>query len=147
MNMKTKITAMFLVTFIVGMVVGALLNGAIHKRRIEKIREMRGRGGFKNLIIGTVNPDETQKILVLEILDKYENKIQEMRNQDRAKFQTINDSMMIELSSVLTPEQNQLLKEKLEEMRSRRGRPGDRRGERGGNDSRRNKDNTRNSHR
>lgn len=130
MNTKTKITAMFLATFIVGMIVGALLNGAVHKRRIEKIREMRGRGGFKNLVIDTVNPDEQQKMLVQEILDKFDNKLQEMRNQDRVRFQTINDSMMIELSSVLTPEQNQLLKDKLEELRTRRGGPGRPRGER-----------------
>ncbi|MFC1725276.1 hypothetical protein ACFL4T_06590 [candidate division KSB1 bacterium] len=130
MTVKTKITAMFITTFVVGIIVGALINGAFHKRRISRINEMRQRGGFTEFIIETVQPDEIQLIKVREILEKYSVRLSEIRGKSRTDFEANSDSMRTELSSVLTPEQNTLLEQKLQEMRERgrRGRPGNKRG-------------------
>jgi Spy/CpxP family protein refolding chaperone len=130
MNVKTKITAMFITTFVVGIIVGALINGAFHKKRISRINEMRQRGGFAEFIIDTVHPDETQIIKVREILERYSARLSEIREKIRTEFEANSDSMRTELSSVLTPEQNKLLEDKFKEMRGRRGRPGNRRGRR-----------------
>ena len=126
MNVKTKITVMFIATFIVGIIVGALINGAYHKRRIARINEMRQRGGFAEFIIDTVQPDEVQLIKVREILDRYSARLSEIRRQNRVQFETSSDSMRAELSAVLTTEQNELLEQKFKEMRERgrRGRSG-----------------------
>ena len=126
MNVKTKITVMFIATFIVGIIVGALINGAYHKRRIARINEMRQRGGFAEFIIDTVQPDEAQLIKVREILDRYSARLSEIRRQNRVQFETSSDSMRSELSAVLTTEQNELLEQKFKEMRERgrRGRSG-----------------------
>ena len=117
---------MFIATFIVGIIVGALINGAYHKRRIARINEMRQRGGFAEFIIDTVQPDEAQLIKVREILDRYSARLSEIRRQNRVQFETSSDSMRAELSAVLTTEQNELLEQKFKEMRERgrRGRSG-----------------------
>jgi len=120
MSSRTKIASMFLITFIVGMIVGALINGAIHKSRITKIKEMRKKDGFTQYIIHTIEPNEVQKEKVKEIMNRFSEKMNLLRRQSRIQFDAIRDSMITELSNVLTEKQMEKLNKEFKEEKNRR---------------------------
>lgn len=117
MNIKIKTTLIILITFIIGMLAGAMITQAYLKYRMKKFLSMDMPAGFAAHFERIIEPTDEQRKALREILYKYGEKLSKMREKIRQEFLPINKAMEEELNSVLTPEQ----KKRLEDRFFRRG--------------------------
>ena len=105
MKTKFKISILFLTVLLVGMVIGALINGAIIKNRMDNIMKLRGKGGYGTFIEQIIKPDDSQREQLRETIDKYSTTLFELRARSRNEMIAVMDSMRTEISPLLTDEQ------------------------------------------
>jgi hypothetical protein len=117
MNMKVKTTIVIIITLIFGIVLGAMLNRTFMYRRIQRAFDSVNPNRFMMILERAIGPNQEQKKLVKEILQKHEKEISALRKDLRDGMLSSIESLQKELASVLTPEQ----KERLEKMMRKRG--------------------------
>jgi len=110
MNIKIKIGAIITGTLLLGIILGGLIHSAVMKQRIKQIRSFRDRGGFETFLERIIQPDESQRLKIQAVFDKYNPKIYEIRRQHFKEFSALIDSLKAELDPILTPEQREKLK-------------------------------------
>ena len=108
MNYKVKITGLTLIILIIGIILGALINGAIMMHRYKQFQSFLEPGGFERFMERVVRPDESQREKMREIIDKYSDQLDETRIRAEALI----DSMTTELDLILTPEQKSRLEKR-----------------------------------
>lgn len=113
MNIKLKMTFIIIITLVIGIVIGALLNRTITQNRIKGILSRRDPGPFVASFEKIIEPDAAQRELIRDILDRHAKRISQIRAKSMEELKSSFESMMAELDSVLTPEQ----KKRLEKMR------------------------------
>jgi len=121
------------------MILGSIITGAVLKNRvINRMADLRTERGFIHRIERIIEPDESQKEIVHDILTRHFDKIHQFGENMRKNFESQGDSLFKELENVLRPEQLGRFKERMDRMRkfgkpprSRRGHPPERRGKRG----------------
>ena len=121
MNVKTKSILVISGTLIIGMILGSLITAAYLKNRaFDRIADWRSERGFVQRIERIIQPDEAQQEPVRQILMRHFSKMDQLGEQMRGNFEAMNDSLIKELETVLTPEQISRFKKKMERMK----RPG-----------------------
>jgi len=120
MNVKTKAASLLILVFIIGMFIGSLVTGAVQRRRFREINSMRGPAGIERLIERTVKPDDDQRVKLRPIIDKYSQKIFDIREINRSQMDLFIDSLRIEVTPILTAEQIEALERARQEMQRHR---------------------------
>ncbi len=109
MNIKLKMTFIIVITLVLGIVIGAMVNRAISQNRIRDILSRREPARFANHFENIIEPDAAQSKQIRNILSKHAKRISKIREKSREELQSSLKSMMEELDSILTPEQRKRL--------------------------------------
>jgi hypothetical protein len=110
MSNRLKSALIVAATLVLGILVGAVAVGALHHRRINRIRELRDRDGIASVIRRQVRPSPEQREPLRAILRTYEPRLSQMRQSHREEMERVLDSLADELDDVLTPAQMQRLR-------------------------------------
>lgn len=117
--MKAKPIVFIIATLLIGFVLGMLTSAQLRIHKLKPVRvffsEERFREGFYKII----QPDEQQKVVIEEVLDKYAKEMSDLQTDFRKNFESRMKAFRKELDSKLTKEQVARLKEmdeKREEM-------------------------------
>jgi hypothetical protein len=117
--MKTKSVFLIVGTLIIGFILGMLTSAQLRYQKLKPVRvffsEERFREGFYKII----QPDEQQKAIIEQVLDKYAKMNSDLQNKFRNEMDVNLKAFNKELDSKLTREQVARLKEmdeKREEM-------------------------------
>jgi hypothetical protein len=117
MNLKVKSSLIIIVTLIIGMALGIILSRSIFRppKMIDRIAELRSPEGFMERFERIINPSESQKDKIREILNTHFERVHNQSLKFRDQFAELNDSLRIELEPILNDEQ----KERLDKMTER----------------------------
>jgi len=124
MNIKIKSALIVIVTLMIGILIGAMINRAFLQRRIKRAFEMRKPPMFIQSYLKTIAPDPDQRKLIEEILEKNAGRVDEIRDEFRAELEASMDTMREELELILTPEQMERLTRRQPGMTPFEGRTG-----------------------
>lgn len=132
MQTRTKSAFLLLAVLALGIVIGVLVSGVLVNRRMERLASMRTGPGLTFLIEEAVEPvSEEQRAEIRQILDAAGPRFAEVFERSREEMKALSDSVMGELSTVLSDAQMEELRRYME-MRMRRMRRGLRGGGREG---------------
>jgi uncharacterized membrane-anchored protein YhcB (DUF1043 family) len=130
MNTKVKVASIIIVTLVIGIVLGAMLNRAFLRHRIQRAFAERNPAGMIFFMERSIQPTEEQRVQIREILEKHRKKSAEMREKFMMDMQAEFESLEAELDPILTPEQKNRLKRRLRGPWRDRGQLPGRRGPR-----------------
>jgi hypothetical protein len=111
MNIKMKIALIILVTLVIGIVLGALLNRAFLRYRIQRAFHDRNPVGMVSFMEEVIQPTPEQRVLIREILENHRKKTEEIRDEFMLEMREAFESLEAELDPILTPEQKKRLKD------------------------------------
>lgn len=117
MNMKVKTTVVIILTLILGIILGAMLNRIFVFQRIKRAFDAVNPDRFTMILEQVIEPTADQKKQIREILKKHAKIVAELRKNLDEGMASSFSTLQKELDSVLTPEQ----KERLEKMMKERG--------------------------
>ena len=108
MNIKVKTMSILIVTLVIGMVLGALIHGAVMQNRLKQTAfRMRTPMGFIQRMERVIQPDDSQRAEMRKILQKHFQKIDRYQAEIAGKM----DSLRIELETILTEKQKERLRQ------------------------------------
>ncbi len=110
MNTKVKIALIIIVTLVIGIVLGALLNRAFLRYRIQKAFFNRKPVGMVSFLEEVIQPTPEQRMLIRDILEEHRKKAEELREKFMMEMKAEFESLDAELDPILTPEQKRRLK-------------------------------------
>ena len=103
-----KVTAMLLATLVVGMLLGAMILGAVLRNRLEVLQDLRTADGFTSHVSRLIGPvDAAEATEVRAILEATGREVESLMDYQQEEFQILLDGMEAELAHRLTPEQMQ----------------------------------------
>ena len=119
MNLKVKSSLIIIVTLIIGIVLGIILSQLFFRppRMIDRIAELRSPEGFLERFERIINPSESQKDKIREILNKHFERLHDQSQKFRDQFVELNDSLRIELEPILNDAQKERLDKMVERFR------------------------------
>ena len=110
MNTKVKIALIIIVTLVIGIVLGAMLNRAFMRFRIQRAFADRNPMGMISFIEKDIRPTPDQREKIREVLEKHRKKSLDLREKFMMEMQAEFESLEAELDPILTPEQKNRLK-------------------------------------
>ncbi|MDZ7261790.1 MAG: hypothetical protein ONB05_06770 [candidate division KSB1 bacterium] len=110
MNIHVKSALIILITLIIGMVIGALVGGAVRRHYIDRFLALREPNPFVAFHESMIAPTETQRDTVRKILLRNHQRFLEVTQRHLTQVSSLMDSMYQELAPVLTEEQREHLK-------------------------------------
>lgn len=109
--MKAKPVLFIIAILLIGFVLGMLTSAQLRIHKLKPVRvffsEERFREGFYKII----QPDDQQKVVIEEVLDKYAREMSDLQTEFRKNFDSRMKAFRKELDSKLTKEQIARLKE------------------------------------
>ena len=105
MNVRVKTTIVIVATLIIGMVVGALIDGALHRRRTRDFFRKPFEKRLETLMERTISPDDSQRDTVRIILDDHMLRMKEIAGRHGQEMAAVMDTLKQQLSMVLTDDQ------------------------------------------
>jgi len=128
MNMKLKVTFIIIITLVLGIVVGFMLNRTYSQRRVRNIISRRSPEFFVTFYERILEPDTKQSKMIREILDTHAKQVSDIRENYQEEVQSLFESVKAQIDPILTPEQKERLKERFPRPSPYRDRPGKKRG-------------------
>jgi predicted RNase H-like nuclease (RuvC/YqgF family) len=110
MNTKVKIALIIIVTLVIGIVLGAMLNRAFLRHRIHRAFADRNPAGMISFIEKDIRPTPDQREKIREVLEKHRKKSSDLREKFMMEMQAEFESLEAELDPILTSEQKNRLK-------------------------------------
>ena len=104
---KTKLTLLLLAALLVGVCIGFYGNNAIIQARIRHFSRIPGNMSehLTQKLTARLELDAAQQTAVRAILQSYDGRLQEARDQSRATLDALLEGMRSEVAAHLTPEQ------------------------------------------
>lgn len=110
MTTRTKSTLLLSVTLVIGMVLGAVINAYVAKRRFEHVGYLRSERGLARHLENAIEPrDEAQRTAIRAILEKSAARICSHMDSSAAEGRVIMNETKAELAKVLTLDQMERL--------------------------------------
>jgi uncharacterized protein YneF (UPF0154 family) len=110
MNTKVKIVLIIIVTLVIGIMLGAMLNRAFLRHRIHRAFADRKPMGMISFMERIIQPTPDQREQIREILEKHRKKSSDLREKFMMEMQADFESLEAELDPILTPEQKRRLR-------------------------------------
>jgi hypothetical protein len=111
MNMKTKLILLFILTLVIGFIIGWLTSAQVRLHRLQPVRIYLSAERFREGFYKAIQPDEHQKTEIEKILDKYARINSMFQMNIRKDLDSNMKAFRKELDSKLTKEQIARLKE------------------------------------
>ncbi len=105
MKISTKTTIILLSAVVLGVIIGVLGSGLLHKKRYEKIQTMDPGQRFKEVLFDIIKPDKIQRQAIEDILKEQTAKISLLEEDYQGEVYAIFDSTKIKIKSILTEKQ------------------------------------------
>ena len=109
--MKARTILIIFGTLIIGFFLGILVSAQIRYQKLKPVRTFFSEEMFRKNIFGTIQPEETQKAKIDEIIGKYAILNMDIQSDFRDKFETMMKDFWGEIEPNLTKEQIARLKE------------------------------------
>lgn len=120
MTTRTKTTLIIIGTLLLGMLLGALLTGAVVRHRLGQLNDLRTPRGFSRVLEETIQPaNAAQREELQAALQQGGRRLVRLRRQHRQETRALVDSLRAEIEPLLTPEQQKRLDERLGAFRER----------------------------
>jgi hypothetical protein len=97
-------------SLVLGALLGAFADSAVHRQRFARLRVLHEPGGFSSIVERQVRPSPQQRESLGPILQRYEPRFGAMRQRHEGEMKALIDSLNIELTAVLTPQQMERLR-------------------------------------
>jgi hypothetical protein len=110
MSVKVKTVLIIIITLIIGIALGAMLNRALLRHKIHRAFSMHKPDRFAYFMEEMIQPEPEQKEQLRAILEKHSDRMEEMRKNFFSEMQAERESFLKELETILTPEQIKRLK-------------------------------------
>lgn len=119
--MKNKTKSMFALFFvlIIGFVLGALSSGAVRHQKGERITRMSPEEQFSEVMEKIIQPTETQKAAISQILKRKSERIASIQQQRSKEFFAVFDSFRKEMDAILTSQQKEKLETHMQKTRKK----------------------------
>jgi len=121
MKISTKTTFIIFGTLTIGIVIGFLGGGLVHKIRFERFEDMRKmnpENRFEQMIDEIINPNDNQRELLKGLLNNQAKRIAQLDEEYHSKILSVFDSTRQEIRSNLTEEQIQRLEQQIKQGRN-----------------------------
>ena len=104
---KTKLTLLLLAALLVGVCIGFYGNSAIIRARIQHYSQIPGNmpEHVADVLTDRLKLDAEQQQRVRAVLQAYDGRLQSLRDQNRAAFESLRREMSAQVEQYLTPEQ------------------------------------------
>jgi hypothetical protein len=123
MQTRTKSAFLLLTVLVLGMLIGILVSGVMHNRRMQRIARIRTGPGIAQLVERAVEPvSEEQRARIRQIMEGAAPRFEQVFQRTQEEMRALSDSVMAELEAILAPEQ---MVELRRHMEMRRGSPPD----------------------
>lgn len=123
MKTNTKSVLIIAVTFVLGFVLGIVVDRTIVEHQMRERFGRFSRPGMERYFLERIiQPSPEQKIQIDSILQKYGEKFRQLRFDTRARTRAIMDSMRHEIEPILTEEQKERIRRDLERLKIEAGR-------------------------
>jgi recombinational DNA repair protein RecT len=109
--MKAKSIGFIIITLIIGFVLGMLTSAEIRFHKLKPVRVYFSEDRFREGFYKAIQPDEKQKVIIEQVLDKYAKLNSDLQNDFRKDLETNMKEFRKELDSKLTREQISRLRE------------------------------------
>jgi recombinational DNA repair protein RecT len=116
--MRAKPVIVIICTLIIGFILGMLTSAQIRFHKLKPVRVYFSEERFREGFYKTIQPDEKQKAIIEEVLNKYARINSEIQDNFRKEFDQSMSEMRKEIDSNLTKEQIARLKEMDEKRRN-----------------------------
>ena len=108
-NNKLKYTALFVVTLLIGFVIGFLVQGAVTRARIEKVKNTFTERGMNREFMRVLRPTPEQMEQIRPALKEYAGEKRELMQEYRKDQHELFLDFRKKIDPYLTPEQKQRL--------------------------------------
>lgn len=118
---KTKLALLLLAALLAGVCIGFFGNGAVIRARIRHFSRIPGNvpEHIVSMLTKRLDLDAAQQVQVRAIVQAYDVRLKEAREQSRATFDALMGEMRAEVSERLTPEQREEHRRVLAELDQR----------------------------
>lgn len=114
---RTKTVLILVGTLVLGMVLGALLTGLVVRHRLGHLDHLRTPSGFAQEMMQSIEPTGLdQKEALRKALSSHARRMRTIRERYRNELRAEVDSMHVAAEELLTPEQEQRLREKMNQL-------------------------------
>ena len=113
MNIKAKTTIILLLTFTIGIFIGAMLNRAWLHNRIKKAFSWRNPNYIAANFERIIEPETRQAEAIRKILKQHAKRVSKIRKDYRKEMQSAFESLKKEMDAILTPEQKRRLNQRI----------------------------------
>jgi hypothetical protein len=106
MNSGWKFVTLMILTLVIGIAIGALLNRALIQTHLRHVVQMRATGFFgpgEKMLLGSATPEQQKRIR--EILDRHRERLGEIHSRFSREIQASFLTLKKEIDPILTPEQ------------------------------------------
>lgn len=118
MRTRTKSALLLTVVLLLGVAIGIVLAGALNNRRMKRIAHLRTGPGIVQLVEHTVRPEsDEQREQIREVMDDVAPRFAELFLRTQEDMRALSDSVMGELEEILTPQQMEALRTRMEVRR------------------------------
>lgn len=116
-NVRTKAVFVLLGTLLLGILLGALGTGFFVRHRLHHLHQLRTPSGFTQEMMQAIEPTGSeQRDALRDALQSHVHQMKEIRERYRKKLRTEVDSMHATAEDLLTPQQQQRMREKMKEL-------------------------------
>ena len=110
MNVKAKTALIIIITLIIGIFLGAMLNRALLRHKIRKTFSMHKPDRLVFFMEEMIQPNPDQRDQLRSIMEKHAETMKEMRQRFFTEMQAERESFLKDIDPLLTPEQKERLK-------------------------------------
>jgi len=109
MKIETKTYVIIVLTLVIGMIIGALITGAIVRHRIRRFMSLGHPDHLTARIERIIEPTEAQRDTVHQILMDHARKFDQIHGRFESQLLALKDSLKKDLDPILTEEQKERL--------------------------------------
>lgn len=116
-KVRTKTALILVGTLLLGVVLGALATGVFVRHRIHHLRKLRTPAGFTQEMMQAIEPTgPEQRDALRTALESHVRNMRDIRERYRKELRAEVDSMHAAAGDLLTPEQQERMREKMKEL-------------------------------
>src|SRR5512133_925987 len=127
--MKTKAILIIVFTLVIGFILGMLTSAQIRHSRMKEMRTFFSGKDYGEMMLNVIQPDETQKAKLEEVMERYYKTTRNMQSDFRTDFDSVTAGFKKEIDTLLTPVQLEKVRElearNREMMKKMRKEPGE----------------------
>ena len=103
--MKTRAILIVVATLLIGFLLGMLTSAQIRHSRLKRMRTSVSGRDFAAMMMNVIDPDDSQRIRLENVMKNYEKITHEMQAKFRGDFDSVSTAFKKDIDTLLTPDQ------------------------------------------